>query len=134
MAKDVTINGITYRNIPKIEVPLADGSGDLTSFVDPEEIPIVSELIINIAYNSTNDTYSADKTYAEIWAAAHRGDAIWFRMGDSIQRAFYNTAAERLSAEFAGKHGRQWGFYTVYYTSSLTVRCAPVSNLTTDDR
>ena len=36
MAKNVKINGITYENLPAVNIPLADNSGNNARFVDTE--------------------------------------------------------------------------------------------------
>lgn len=41
MAKNVVIRNVTYSDVPSVDIPLADGSGD-ASFVDPSEATLAS--------------------------------------------------------------------------------------------
>lgn len=36
MAKNVKINGVTYENVPQVEIPLADNSGNSATFLDTD--------------------------------------------------------------------------------------------------
>ena len=121
MAKDVRINGETYYGVSRVEAPLAASPSENAVFV--EESETANDFIVTLKKNANNTLYRTDKTDFEIWEAVRRGDAIWYRMGNSMQRAvvIYNNSSEidQVNAVFVGNFERGSGIYNVFLVSGV---------------
>lgn len=60
MAKNVKINGVTYSNVPQVDIPKADGSGDTTFFDTTGATVSANDLRKNVTAFGPNGSVSGN--------------------------------------------------------------------------